>query len=114
MEISIPEIQAEFDSKTFLKAVHGARIVGSVRASLQGGTCAVGRLIVHPDYRGKGIGTRLMSRIETVFAEAARFELFTGDKSRDNIRLYRKLGYRECREENLSPRVRLVFMEKRR
>ena len=55
-----------------------------------------------------------MWRIEAVFAEAERFELFTGSKSSDNIRLYQRLGYRVCREENLSPNVRLVFMEKRK
>jgi len=40
--------------------------------------------------------------------------LFTGVKSTDNIRLYQKLGYRKLREEDLSPKVRLVFMGKRR
>jgi hypothetical protein len=54
-----------------------------------------------------------MGRIEAVFSRAERFELFTGTKSIHNIRLYQRLGYREYREEDLSPKVRLVFMEKR-
>ena len=107
------EIEAEFAAKVFLKAVCADRIVGSVRVSLDCGTCLVGRLIVHPDYQGKGIGTSLMGRIEALFSRAERFELFTGTKSIHNIRLYQRLGYRECREEDLSPKVRLVFMEKR-
>lgn len=110
---SLSEIEAEFEGKTFLKAMYRDRIIGSVRASLDSDTCLVGRLIVHPDYQGRGIGTRLMERIETVLSRAKRFELFTGTKSSGNIRLYRMLGYRECREEDLSPEVRLVFMEKR-
>jgi GNAT superfamily N-acetyltransferase len=110
---TLPEVQAEFETRVFLKAVCGDRIVGSVRAFLSAGTCRVGRLIVHPDCRGKGIGTSLMERIEAVFSRAERFELFTGAKSIDNIRLYQRLGYRKYREEDLSSRVRLVFMEKR-
>ncbi len=110
------EITSEFETKVFLKAVYADRIIGSARASLDSdsSTCQVGRLIVHPDYQGRGIGTLLMDRIEAAFPHAERFELFTGIKSIDNIRLYQRLGYRAIREEDLSPKVRLVFMEKRR
>lgn len=111
---TLPEIISEFEAKVFLKAVCEDKIVGSVRAALDSGTCQVGRLIVHPDYQGKGIGTLLIGRIETRFSLAERFELFTGIKSIDNIRFYQRLGYREYRQEDLSPKVRLVFMEKRR
>jgi GNAT superfamily N-acetyltransferase len=110
---TLSEVRAEFETKVFLKAVYKGSIVGSVRAFLDSGTCLVGRLIVCPDYQGNGIGTLLMERIETVFSRVERFELFTGTKSIDNIRLYQRLGYREYREEDLSLKVRLVFMEKR-
>lgn len=108
------EIMSEFETTFFLKAVYADRIIGSVRASLDSSTCKVGRLIVQPDYQGKGIGTLLMDSIEAAFTHTERFELFTGVKSINNIRLYQRLGYREYREEDLSPKVRLVFMEKRR
>ena len=111
---TLPLLEAEFLEKTFLKALQGGRIVGSVRATLAGGTCAINRLIVHPDCQGKGIGTLLLARIETLFSRAERFELFTGTESKDNIRLYERLGYRAIREEPLSPKVTIVFMEKHR
>jgi GNAT superfamily N-acetyltransferase len=110
---TLSEIDAEFETKVFLKAVWEERIIGSVRASLISGTCLIGRLIVHPDYQGRGIGTLLMKSIEEAFCSAERFELFTGTKSINNIRLYQGLGYQGYREEDLSSKVRLIFMEKR-
>jgi len=111
---TLPEIMSEFETKVFLKAMYEDKIVGSERATLDSGTSRVGRLIVHPDYQRKGIGTLLMGKIEAAFPHAERFELFTGIKSINNIRLYQRLGYREYREVDLSPNVRIVFMEKRR
>lgn len=109
---TLSEIEAEFENKIFLKAIEANKITGSVRAFLDSDTCRIGRLIVHPDCRKQGIGTQLMKNIESVFSHAGRFELFTGIKSIQNIRLYQKLGYREFRQEELTPKVRLVFMEK--
>jgi ribosomal protein S18 acetylase RimI-like enzyme len=57
---TIPEIMSEFETKVFLKAMSADKIIGSVRATLDSGTCQIGRLIVHPDYQRKGIGTLLM------------------------------------------------------
>lgn len=109
---TLEELVAEFQHSLFLKAVQDGRIVGSVRATLQDGTCAIGRLIVHPDAQGRGLGTRLMGAIEERFGHADRYELFTGQQSARNLHLYRKLGYRVFREKRLSERVMIVYLEK--
>ena len=77
------------------------------------GTCYVGRLIVHPEFQGRGIGTRLMLAIEAEFPEAGRYELFTGSKSENNIRLYERLGYTILRREPVADKVALVYMVKK-
>lgn len=107
------EIAAEFARRTFLKAVDGGRIIGSVQGLTIGATCHVGRLMVHPARQGEGIGTRLMAAVEASFPEVERFELFTGHRSEANIRLYERLGYRLFRTEAVTPTLSLVFMEKR-
>ena len=109
---TLDEIKKEFGEMTFLKACDFGRLIGSVRASINGGACNIGRLFVHPEFQHKGIGARLMLAIETEFPHAKRFELFTGSKSEGNIRLYERLGYRIFHTDRLSPQVELVFMEK--
>lgn len=109
---TLEEMRADIEAQVVLKASIDGRIIGSVRAAMRQGTCFIGRLIVHPDFQNRGIGTRLMNEIEKTFAQAKRFELFTGNRSERNIHLYRKLGYRIFKSEELTEDVTLVFMEK--
>lgn len=110
---TVAELQRDFAGSTILKETTGGAIVGSVRGSLADGTCRVGRLMVHPRFQNKGIGSRLMREIEGLFKDRCeRFEIFTGHKSEKNIRLYEKLGYRVFRTERITPVLSLVFMEK--
>jgi ribosomal protein S18 acetylase RimI-like enzyme len=119
---SLPPLQqlleslvSEFTSSVVLKAVLDDRVVvGSVRGSIRDGTCFIGRLIVHPDFQRRGIGSELMARIESEFPQAPTYQLFTGSESEGNIRLYQRLSYRVTRTEVLSPSLSLVFMEKTR
>jgi hypothetical protein len=53
-----------------------------------------------------------MNAIEAKFSEVGRFELFTGEKSTKNLSLYRKLGYVKFGTEQMTPSVRIVYMEK--
>ena len=111
---TLEEIMADFEKQVFLKVAVAGRIIGSVRVHVCEGTCFVGRLIVHPDFQNRGIGTMLLNGIEETFHDAERFELFTGSRSEKNLYLYQKQGYKMFRSEELTDKVSLVFLEKRR
>lgn len=109
---SLEEMELESESKVFLKAEVDGILVGSVRVALSDRTCLVGRLIVDPKFQRQGIGSALLSAVESVFQEAVRFELFTGSRSEANIRLYERHGYVRFREETLTSALTLRYMQK--
>jgi len=110
---ALESMEEDFRNQVFLKALMDGGIIGSVRAYSKEGTCYIGRLIVHPDFQGRGIGTRLMNEIEKIFCGCKRFELFTGDRSERNLRLYQKLGYRMFKTAKVTDRTNIVFLEKK-
>lgn len=111
---TLEEVEREFDEGVFLKAVDdNGVVIGSVRACAKNGTLFIGKLIVHPDFQGQGIGTRLLTEIETVCPQEC-CELFTSDKSVKNIRLYERLGYVAYKEQEAAPGLKFVYLQKQR
>jgi tRNA (guanine37-N1)-methyltransferase len=102
--VVIPALEESFeaavrgvDEWTTYVAVAGGRIVGSTRGRLAGdGTVwDVGRVMVAPDLQGRGLGRYLLELAEDAAPdEATSYELWTGALSVDNIRMYKKAGYR--------------------
>lgn len=109
---SIESLREEFTSSVILKALTGEQLVGSVRACLRGEVCEIARLIVDPAFQRQGIGSSLLRQIEGRFPTAAAYELFTGERSESNIRLYHRHGYAIVRREVLSAAVTLVYLRK--
>jgi ribosomal protein S18 acetylase RimI-like enzyme len=114
MTQTIEGMRQDIATLLVLAAHEEEEIVGSVRGRLDGETCHVGRLIVHPRCERRGIGSQLMAALEAAMPDASRFELFTGHRSEGNLRLYTRLGYREFRRQPVSQALTLVFLEKRR
>jgi ribosomal protein S18 acetylase RimI-like enzyme len=109
-------LEADIGEQVLLKATSASdpttRIVGSVRARLDEEACLIGRLIVHPDAQGQGLGTQLMAAMEASFPEVQRFEVFTGHLSARILALYKRVGYRETRRDPVSPELTVVLLGK--
>jgi ribosomal protein S18 acetylase RimI-like enzyme len=109
---TLNEVVEEYNVGTILKMVdENGIIIGSVRAKENNDTVYIGKLMVHPDYRGNGFGTKLLSEIEHLFPNK-RYELFTSTRSVDNIRLYQKSGYKIFSERIENDELTFVYMEK--
>lgn len=110
---TLEEACREYDGGIFLKACDSdGKIVGSVRGYPQGDTLLIGKLMVHPEHRGRGLGTKLLTELEAACPHR-RYELFTSDKSAGNLRLYQRLSYVRFREREVAPDLRFIYLEKR-
>ena len=108
---TLDEVIGEYHKGIILKMVDaGGLIIGSIRAREMKGTVHVGKVMVHPDHRQQGFGTKLLGEIEKYFPQK-RYELFTSTRSIDNIRLYERMGYREFDRRSMDD-MDLVYMEK--
>ena len=109
---TLSELEEEFNNGVVLKMVsEDGRIIGSVRSYAKEKTAYIGKLMVHPDFRGKGYGSKLLREIERYYVDT-RYELFTSTRSVDNIRLYERLGYKIFDEKKITDELVFVYMEK--
>ncbi|MGI5159459.1 GNAT family N-acetyltransferase [Microbispora sp. CA-102843] len=109
---SLGQVRTVIETAVVLKATDGGRLVGAARGQMSGSTCLVGRLVVAPDRQGQGIGSALLAAMHEAVPEAAAFDLFTGHLSEGNLRLYRRLGYRETQRERVQDHLTLVHLRR--
>ncbi len=108
---TLEDLIIEYKNGVNYKAIIDQQIIGSVRGYVQEGTLYIGKLIVHPDFQGKGIGTKLLEYIENDH-KGLRKELFTSDKSIRNIRLYERCGYTPFKTKPVSDDLNMIYLEK--
>lgn len=97
---TLEELRAELVENLGCVAVTGHRLVGAVRARIDGHLLLIGRLAIAPDQQGEGLGTLLLAAVEERGrdAGATAAELFTGGLSEANQRLYEREGYHRSEE----------------
>ncbi|MFI9836986.1 GNAT family N-acetyltransferase [Nonomuraea sp. NPDC051941] len=110
---SLEQVRKVIEGAVVLKALDAGRVIGAVRGQVSGTTCLVGRLVVAPDRQGRGIGTALLTALHEAVPEAEAFDLFTGHLSGVNLKLYRRLGYRETSRERMDDHLTLIHLRMR-
>ena len=109
---TLDEVLDEYNAGIILKMIDkSGNIIGSVRAKEDKGTVYIGKLMVHPRHRHNGYGTTLLAEIEQYFPKK-RYELFTSTRSKDNIRLYQRMGYKIFKQEAINDELQFLYFEK--
>lgn len=108
---TLEEIGNDYKTGIILKAVEGNNLTGSVRCRKAGNTVHIGRLIVHPDFQNRGIGTNLLLSIKSFFP-SMRYELFTSNLSTKNLTIYQKNGYIQFKREKFSDKFDFIYLYK--
>lgn len=97
---SLEDVRRWMGHWTVIVRRRGGRLVSAARGRVarhgeHAGAWDIGRLMVAPDLQGQGLGRDMLARIEAAApADVAAYVLFTGAGSVDNIRMYKKAGYR--------------------
>lgn len=109
---TLEDVLADYQNGIILKVSEADNvIVASVRAHLIEGTVYIGKLIVHPEKQGQGIGTKLLQAVEAEFP-GLRYEMFTSNRSVRNIALYQRLGYKIFSRKKITEEMDFVYLEK--
>jgi tRNA (guanine37-N1)-methyltransferase len=89
------------------------RLVGAVRGRVdRHGEWDIGRIMVAPDLQGRGLGRALLELVEGLApAEVETYVLFTGAGSVDNLRMYKKAGFR-LRPDRRAPEGAVVLTKR--
>ena len=108
---TLDELVEEYNKGIVLKLTIDNKIIGSIRAYELNNTVYIGKLMVHQDYRNKGYGSMLLSKIEEYFPNK-RYELFTSTRSIENIRMYERVGYKPFKTEKIDNELEFIYLEK--
>lgn len=114
LQETLKDLQEEARRGAVFKYTENGHITGSIRGCLDAeGVCRVGKLIVDPACRNRGLGRKLMQHLEEHFrGKAIRYLLFTSAETPETLHLYRKLGYVELYRETATG-MTTVFLEKK-
>ena len=102
----------DFDKWQVLKLVNNEKlIVGAIRYRKNDDIVEVGRVMIHPDYRRKGLAQILLNEVDNIYPNIIK-ELYTCTKSWTNIRLYEKVGYKQYKTVEENSGLSFVYMRK--
>lgn len=109
---TLDELRAELAECGGFVARADGRLVGAIRTRETPELLLIGRIAIAPDMQGEGIGRALLAAVEAA-SDAPEAELFTGNLSEANLRLYQDCGYVESERVPEGDGFEQVFLRKR-
>jgi ribosomal protein S18 acetylase RimI-like enzyme len=106
------DLKNEMTQSIVLKAALGGVTIGSVRGRMERKSCYISRLFVHPAFRRHGIGTRLLTEIETHFPAANALVTYLGTGEAQKIAFIRNRGYAVSEQHTLTNGLTYVYMKR--
>ncbi len=95
LQESLEDVVADLGRWRVWVARSGGRMVAAVRARLDGDSWEIGRFLVAPDLQDGDLARRLLEFAEASAPPAATaYRLVTASRSEDELRMYKKAGYR--------------------
>ena len=98
--------------ETFYGYFKGDSLVGAISYKIEDDTLDIHRLVVHPDHFREGIGRSLVAFVQQTEPRPNRIVVSTGAENRPAKTLYLSLGFRETKEVEVAPALRVAFSEK--
>jgi ech hydrogenase subunit C len=114
LQQTLDDLQNDFALMVFIKAVVNGKIIGAVRGFVEGQTAYLRRVVVHPYFRRRGIGRRLLDEIEKAFPNVTRFEAKTGHQSKRNLYQLTQRGFKPFKTEPFTSAITWVCLQKER
>lgn len=88
------DVEESVRTRSVLAVRRGGRLVAAVQSWVHGDDLWVGRLMVAPDQRGRGVASALLRHVESSApAGVRRLRLSTGERSDANLALYARHGF---------------------
>ncbi|WP_257351750.1 GNAT family N-acetyltransferase [Pseudalkalibacillus decolorationis] len=87
--------------ETFYGYKEDGKLAGAIAVSNEEGLCTICRLIVHPDFFRRGIGSVMVSYV-CEHLSCKKFIVSTGTENHPARRLYEKHGFTHIRDEELA------------
>ena len=87
----------------FYKIVYGDMLAGAICTYWKGSETEywISPMFISPEFQGKGIAQAALRIIESMFPQAATWELWTIREEERNCHLYEKMGYRPLGDERI-------------
>lgn len=116
--MNLPPLRETFDQfqscqETFFGWFEeNGELAGAVSVTVTGNVLTICRLVVHPTYLRKGIGSKLLAFINTRYSSLKQMDVATGRDNAPATNLYLKNGFEVVKDHEVEPGMHIRLFSK--